>query len=304
MLNVVHTNVRLSEVIVSDSLDSNHLPIVFHLLLDHVKTRNLSDMVDKFTDWEWFQSLASELMSSRIQINLREEGDIATCDFTACIASVYRLSTSKLTLLDLNKDLPGLESLLKQRRLRKLWQVTWDPACKRAVNWVTKTIRQITRRKALEWQEAKEGNCEVTLQALWPILKSLTQRDGPKAPTAVHGPVGITYDPNKKASLIADCVENQSTSHDLSDKNHEQRLESRVQGLLASVVNTTLGKVRPCDIHKLASPLKLRKACGLDGISNECHRHLQLCHFPTPWKEANITETQEGPKMSSEFMSD
>jgi hypothetical protein len=66
---VVHKNVRLSEIIVSDSLDSNHLPIIFHLL-DHVRTRNLSDLVDKFTDWEWFQSLASELMSSRIKINL------------------------------------------------------------------------------------------------------------------------------------------------------------------------------------------------------------------------------------------
>jgi hypothetical protein len=32
---VVHKNVRLSGVIVSDILDSDHLPIVFHLL-DHV----------------------------------------------------------------------------------------------------------------------------------------------------------------------------------------------------------------------------------------------------------------------------
>jgi hypothetical protein len=32
-------------------------------------------------------------------------------------------------------------------------------------------------------------------------------------------------------------------------------------------------KVRPCDIHKLVNSLKLRKACGLDGIPNECLRH-------------------------------
>jgi hypothetical protein len=50
---VVHKNVRLSEASVSDILDSNHIPIVFHLL-DHVRTRNLSDLVDKFTDWERF----------------------------------------------------------------------------------------------------------------------------------------------------------------------------------------------------------------------------------------------------------
>jgi hypothetical protein len=54
---VMHNNVRLSEVIVSDILESDHLPIIFHLL-NHVRIRNLSDPVNKFTDWERFQSLA------------------------------------------------------------------------------------------------------------------------------------------------------------------------------------------------------------------------------------------------------
>jgi hypothetical protein len=71
---VVHKNVWLLELTVSDILDSDHLPIVFYLL-DHDRTRNLSDLLDKFTDWEWFQSLASELISPRIQINSGEEAD-------------------------------------------------------------------------------------------------------------------------------------------------------------------------------------------------------------------------------------
>jgi hypothetical protein len=65
---VMHKNVQLSEVIVSDILDSDHLPVVFHLL-DHIITRNLLDLVDKFTDWEHFQSLVSELISPIIQMN-------------------------------------------------------------------------------------------------------------------------------------------------------------------------------------------------------------------------------------------
>jgi hypothetical protein len=109
---VVHKNVQLSDVIFSDILNSDHLPIIFHIM-DHVTTRNPSDLVDKFTDWEWFQSLASELISSRIQTNSGEE---AVHDFTASIVSAYRLSTSKITLSDLNSDLPGLEYLLKHKR--------------------------------------------------------------------------------------------------------------------------------------------------------------------------------------------
>jgi hypothetical protein len=56
----------------------------------------------------------------------------------------------------------------------------------------------MTHRKALEWWEIKVGNCEVTPQALWSIAKLLMEKDGPKAPTAVHGPLEITYQQTRK----------------------------------------------------------------------------------------------------------
>jgi hypothetical protein len=99
-------------------------------------------------------------------------------------------------------------------------------------------------------------------------------------------------------------LENQFTSHDPCDENHERWVETRVQALLTSVDNTPLGKVRPCDIHKLVNSLKLRKVSGLDGIPNECLRHfprrplvhlthllnhcLWLSHFPKPLKQAKV----------------
>jgi hypothetical protein len=104
----------------SDILDSNHLPIIFYLL-DNIRTRNLPDLVDKFTDWERFQSLASELISPRTKINLEEEANKAAHDFTVSIASVYRLSTSKITLSDLNKDIPGSERYIKHKW--RLWNL-------------------------------------------------------------------------------------------------------------------------------------------------------------------------------------
>jgi hypothetical protein len=104
-------------------LDLHHIPIFPpppHLL-DHVRTRNLSAPVVKFTDWEWFRSLASELISPAIQINSGKEADKAANGLTAPIASVYRLSTSKITFADLNKDLSGLKNMLKHKqRLSKL----------------------------------------------------------------------------------------------------------------------------------------------------------------------------------------
>jgi hypothetical protein len=131
---VVHQNIRISDVIFSDILDSDHLPILFHIL-DHVKIRNLSDPIEKFTNWDRFQSLASELISPKIEIKSGVEADKAAHEFSASIPSAYRLSTSKITLLDSNNDLPGLDQLLRHKqRLQKLWQETRDPACKAAVN--------------------------------------------------------------------------------------------------------------------------------------------------------------------------
>jgi hypothetical protein len=94
-------------------------------------------------------------------------------------------------------------------------------------------------------------------------------RNGPKSPTAVHGTLRIIYHPKEKANAIADCLENQLTSHDLRDQNHERQVETRVQALLASVDDNVSGKVKPCAIHKLANSLKLREAYGLGGIQNE-----------------------------------
>jgi hypothetical protein len=74
LYTVVHQNIRVSDIIVSDISDSDHLPMIFHIL-DHVKIRNSSEPIEKFTDWNQFQSLASELISPRIELNLGVEAD-------------------------------------------------------------------------------------------------------------------------------------------------------------------------------------------------------------------------------------
>jgi hypothetical protein len=66
--------------------------------------------------------------------------------------------------------------------------------------------------------------------------------DEPVVPTAVHGPLGITYNPNEKANAIADCLENQFTPHDVCDENHERRMGTRIKALPVSVDDTPLGK--------------------------------------------------------------
>jgi hypothetical protein len=126
--------------------------------------------------------------------------------------------------------------------------VLWDPACKAAVNRFANSIRRLTHRKAFERWENKIRKCEVTPQALWPIAKSLMNRDRPRAPTAIHGSSGLKFHPLEKANAIADCLENQFAPYDLCDYNHERRVEARVQALLETVDNSPPERVRPCDL--------------------------------------------------------
>jgi hypothetical protein len=225
---VVYKYIRLSNVIVFGILDSDHLPIIFHIL-DHVRTKNVSALLEKFTDWERFQGLALNLISPRLEINSGVETDKEARDFTAFISSAYRLATSKITLTALSMDLPGLDRVFNyKKRIRKLWQETRDPGCKAEVNRFSKAIRLMIRKKTLEQWERKLDNTELTPQAIWPIAKSLTYRDGPKAPTALHCLLGLKYHPGVEANAIADCLENQFTPLDLCDEKQEQRVEARV----------------------------------------------------------------------------
>jgi hypothetical protein len=118
--------------------------------------------------------------------------------------------------------------------------------------------------------------------------------------------------PRKPTQLLI-AWKNQFTPHDLCDENHERRVEAGVQALLETVDKNPTQRIRPCDVQKLIKSLKLRKACGIDDIPNECLRHLprrplvhlthlfnhclRLSRFTNSWKGA---ETITLPKPSKD----
>jgi hypothetical protein len=109
---------------------------------------------------------------------------------------------------------------------------------------------------------------------MWPIEKSLTKRDGPQAPTSIHGLLGLLFHTIEKANAIADCLEHQFMPHALCDKNHKWRMEARIQALLADENSNPPEKIRPCDLQKLINILTLKKTSGINGITNESLKHL------------------------------
>jgi hypothetical protein len=149
-------------------------------MLYNVSTKVISVPFETFTVWDGFQSPVSDLISPSTQIHTFEFAEETARIFTASKASAYRLSTHKITLSELNEELPELERLLQvKHRLRKLWQETRDPVCKTAVNWVNKTVRKMSQKNIKEQWDTKIVSCEVTPQAIWPMAKILLNRDEP-----------------------------------------------------------------------------------------------------------------------------
>jgi hypothetical protein len=56
---------------------------------------------------EWVCSLKNPMIFPQ-NVNSEEEADKAARDFAASVASAYKLATSKITLSDINKDIPAL----------------------------------------------------------------------------------------------------------------------------------------------------------------------------------------------------
>jgi hypothetical protein len=73
-----HQNIPLSEVIVTDILDSHNLPTMFSML-------EALDPVEKLTAWKLFQSLDSELITPNIQIHTSNEAHNEAHIFAASI---------------------------------------------------------------------------------------------------------------------------------------------------------------------------------------------------------------------------
>jgi hypothetical protein len=217
---------RISEIrnnSVSDILDSGHLPPVFHIL-ELVTTTELSEPPEQFTDRKRFQSLASNFISPRIEINSGTETDKAAREFTASSASAYRLSTSQVKLDELNHD-PGLDRLLEhKKRLRKLWQETRGPECKRALNRLSETITRKARKRAPKHWETKTANVQVASGNMTPGEVSHEQRW--TKGTNCHSASFRTFHPSEKVHTTADSLEKQFTPRDVCDDSHKRQLEA------------------------------------------------------------------------------
>jgi hypothetical protein len=67
-------------------------------ILGPVRTREALDAVETLSDWELFESLASELEPQNSEIYFSNEAEEAACDFLAHIPWAYWQLTTETTI--------------------------------------------------------------------------------------------------------------------------------------------------------------------------------------------------------------
>jgi hypothetical protein len=166
----------------------------------------------------------------------------------------------------------------------------------------------------MQWRggETKISNCDITRHAIWPLAETRLSRDRPVALTAIHSPSGLKFLPLEEANVTVDCLKNQFTPHDLWGERWTAG-GGPSPSSVSSRGRQFPKNVRPCDVQKLMKFLRLRRACGTDGIPNECLRnfprmplvHLAnilnhffwLSQFPSSWKDQSHLRTRSSPKV-------
>jgi hypothetical protein len=88
----------------------------------------------------------------------------------------------------------------------------------------------------------------ITPHAIRLLVKFLKRGNKSKAPSAIPSPTGLKFLPFEKANVIADCLENQLSSHDLCDERHEQLVVTRTQALFEAVDKDSPKRVRHYDV--------------------------------------------------------
>jgi hypothetical protein len=75
------------------------------------------------------------------------------------------------------------------------------------------------------------------------------RRDTPEAPTAIHSPSGLKSLPLEEVNVRADCLENQFSTQDLCEENHERLVVAHIQALFEAVDNNSPERARPCNVQ-------------------------------------------------------
>lgn len=283
-----------------NELSSDHNPIL--LTISSASHGNAPPNNKFLTNWKRFAvHLHESITDPNPSIVSVSELDNAVENLTTTFQETVTRNTTVIPA-NSSKGLPReLQNSLKlKRRLRKLWQHTRDPDVKTMFNRQSKLVRDsLQTHSNSEWTNTLE-NLKPNDPKIFRINRSLINKKSAERP--LHGPSGLSYDNEAKATIFASTLEDQFTCPPGSDAIEEHVAQNLL--FLDQHHPHSLTPISPIEVWNIIKKLPRRKAPGPDQISNTALRHsskrvvlhitkilnscLRLEHFPSKWKLATV----------------
>jgi hypothetical protein len=286
-------------------LSSDHSPIIIDLF--HNATHVSPPKPSHSINWLKFEENIKAISLSPPNISSSAGIDSAIETISNLISVTIANNTKSFAPADHKNDLPRhiKSAISHKRRLRSQWQRHRDPALKTEYNRQSELVRDLLHaHREEEWHNFLGS---IDNQAFgWSKLFKLNRRLLRKTPAEQplrNSDGTLLYDPQHKAELFADSMENQfqtpNSSHPNDDFiyktifNHDNSFAHRKQIFFS-----------PGEVRNVIRRLPNRKAPGPDKISNCALKHisnnaiLYICkifngcarqeYFPNNWKLAEV----------------
>ncbi|GBO13764.1 RNA-directed DNA polymerase from mobile element jockey [Araneus ventricosus] len=185
---------------------------------------------------------------------------------------------------------------------RRKWQTTRNPAFKTLWNKLHRQAVKIEEKiRQDDWND-KLIALQPNDNTLWNTAKQMRKQH--TKISALKGHTSIALSNTEKAETLADSLENQFKINNMSDPNTETLVNNTSLNFLNSPTNSDITPPTFLELLYHTNKLNIRKAPGIDGITNKIIRNVPLItmlrfhhlvthifklkHFPTSWKTAVV----------------
>lgn len=293
-----------------DDLGSDHRPVSLVL---GPKPSPSTPSPKTFTNWEGFkESLALALDAPNSPYAITPDYFDSTDKIDSTVDSLTHLIQTSLkenekVVQAKDHKLPlDVSNLIKAKNaaLRRA-SLYPTPEYRSKANRLQRQVRS----RLSEWRNTQWGNLMENISpshvAYYKVAKALRTDAITYTPPLIRPDGTTAFEDAEKAECFADSIASQcSPSTQECDPVHIQRVEAEVNNLKSQPITTDPLSVSTDEIQSIIKGLKVKKAPGMDGISNQAIKHLPFqvlnllilifnacfdhCYFPKSFKEATV----------------
>ncbi|GBM99435.1 putative RNA-directed DNA polymerase from transposon X-element [Araneus ventricosus] len=286
-------------------LYSDHNPVK---LTFQLKFTTLHNSVTTHTDWTKFQNYLKNQIDYRpLKINSNTDIEIAVEKFTKNLQNAHRFATKMVKKSTATYIHANIKDLIKTRnKTKKASQTLRNPLIKTELNRIEKLIKKLDKNSRQKDQTEELEALNTEEGTLWRKAK-IMRKKAQKIPALLREN-GFAYSDSMKAETIALSLEKQFSLNDLSHRETENEVKKSTENFstlpLTNNQIDNLKCIQPSEVIKVIKNLNIKKACGLDCITNKMLKNLpctmifelteiinnilKFNYFPKAWKTAVV----------------